>query len=176
MSDLDQELESLVAQAGTLLAAQGRRVVFAESCTAGLVAATLARRPGISEHLCGSAVTYRQATKSNWLGVSAATLERHTAVSEAVTAEMAWGVLANTPEADVAAAVTGHLGPGAPPEQDGLIFVGLAVRDPSPAGIRGLSVCAYRLLATTRLARQQEAVACVLRRLVGELESRRQNP
>ena len=35
-----------------------------------------------------------------------------------------------TPQADIAAAVTGHLGPGAPPEQDGLVFVAFAAREP----------------------------------------------
>ena len=44
------------------------RVVFAESCTAGMVSATLAAVPGISDYLCGSMVTYRPEIKENWLG------------------------------------------------------------------------------------------------------------
>lgn len=42
---------------------------------------------------------------------------------------MATGALEATPHADIAAAVTGHLGPGAPPEQDGLVFVAFAARE-----------------------------------------------
>ena len=109
----------------------GRRVVFAESCTAGLVTAALARIPGISEHVCGSAVVYRNATKTAWLGVSAEALadESIGPVSEQVAAAMADGVLARTPEADLAVSVTGHLGPDAPAHLDGVIYVGIARRE-----------------------------------------------
>ncbi len=44
------------------------KIVFAESCTAGLVSATLARVPGVSAYLCGSAVTYRDEVKTAWVG------------------------------------------------------------------------------------------------------------
>ncbi len=69
------------------------RIVFAESCTAGLVSATLARVPGISEWHCGSAVVYRERTKEAWLDVPRAEIDRFTAVSEAVARRMAVGVL-----------------------------------------------------------------------------------
>ncbi|MEZ6136283.1 MAG: CinA family protein [Pirellulaceae bacterium] len=45
------------------------RLVLAESCTAGRVAATLASFPGISNWLCGSFVVYRCDSKSRWLGI-----------------------------------------------------------------------------------------------------------
>ena len=89
------------------LAENNVRVVFAESCTGGLVAATLAEVPGVSEFLCGSAVTYREDTKCEWLGVSADDIARHSAVSESVAGQMAIGVLERTPEADLAASITG---------------------------------------------------------------------
>jgi nicotinamide-nucleotide amidase len=41
---------------------------------------------------------------------------------------MAVGALTITPRANVSAAITGHLGPGAPPAQDGLAFVAFASR------------------------------------------------
>ena len=51
----------------------GRRranaLVLAESCTGGLAAAALATIPGISRWFCGSAVTYRDQTKIDWLAV-----------------------------------------------------------------------------------------------------------
>ena len=105
-----------------------RRIVFAESCTAGLVSATLARIPGISEWHCGSAVVYRLDTKHRWLGVSEAELLNPGPVSRCVAEAMARGVLERTPEADVSVAVTGHLGPQAPPDQDGLVFIAGATR------------------------------------------------
>jgi PncC family amidohydrolase len=108
-----------------------RKVVFAESCTGGLVSATLARIPGVSEWHCGSAVVYRLNTKHQWLGVPEALLDDPGPVSREVAEAMATGVLSRTPEADIAAAVTGHLGPHAPTEQDGLIWIAIALRESS---------------------------------------------
>lgn len=136
------------------------RVVFAESCTAGLVAASLARHAGISEFHCGSAVTYRNETKINWLGVSPSAIAEFTEVSEAVARQMAIGVLANTPEAAVAASVTGHLGPNAPGELDGVIFIGLAERENGKS--KSINVRRVKLQNTSRLSRQREAAEYVL--------------
>ena len=68
-----------------------KRIVFAESCTAGLLAATLGQIAGVSEVLCGSAVTYRNLTKANWLGIDPALLDNpHIGpVSEIVARQMA---------------------------------------------------------------------------------------
>lgn len=142
------------------LAAAGVRVVFAESCTAGLVAATLARVPGISAHLCGSAVTYRDRTKQDWLGLSRSLLADPGAVSERAARQMARGVLVRTAEAQLALSVTGHLGPHAPPELDGVIYVGWARRGGRHGSRR------HRLRARGRRARQQEAVRRVLAELL----------
>ena len=111
-----------------LLAALDRKVAFAESCTAGLVSASLARVPGISAYHCGGVVTYRNETKTAYLGISPQLLDRHGPVSEVVAQRMAEGVLKQTPEAWCAASVTGHLGPHAPPDLDGVVFIGLAHR------------------------------------------------
>ena len=143
------------------LAAADRRIVFSESCTGGLVSATLAQVPGISEYLCGSSVTYREATKRQWLNVSADDLEKFTAVSEPVARQMALGVLEQTPEADFAASITGHLGPEAPPEVDGAVYVGLARRLNGKPEL--VSVTRHQLVNTDRISRQQEAVDLVVR-------------
>ena len=143
-----------------LLAAIGQRVVFAESCTGGLVAATLAQVPGISEFLCGSAVAYREATKCAWLGLSADDLAKDTAVSEPVARQMVLGVLERTPEADLAASITGHLGPDAPAEVDGVVYIGLARRAGGKTVL--VSVTRHQLAHSGRIARQQEAVGLVL--------------
>jgi len=150
-----------------LLARTNRRVVFAESCTAGLVPALLAAIPGISQHLCGSAVTYREDTKSRWLGVPAEVLRDYSAVSLPVAERMAVEVLKNTPEADISLSVTGHLGPNAPDHQDGLIYVGSAARvdGAGPARVVPLGVYEHRLPSEDRGSRQYEAAEYVLSRL-----------
>ncbi len=122
-------LKKSAVELAECLRKSGRRVVFAESCTAGLVSAALAQVPGISEFHCGSAVVYRLDTKTRWLDVPAELLIDPGPVSEAVARAMAVGVLMKTPEADWAASITGHLGPNAPEELDGLVFLGIARRD-----------------------------------------------
>ena len=143
------------------------RVVLAESCTAGLVSAMLARVPGISQWHCGAAVTYREATKVAWLDVSASAIRQHTAVSEPVAREMATGVLSKTPEATFSAAITGHLGPDAPAKLDGVVYISVATRRDGRAHITG--VWRHKLKSGSRYRRQQEAAALVLRRLTMEV-------
>ncbi len=143
------------------------RVVFAESCTAGLVAASLAKVPGISDYLCGSAVTYRNDTKHQWLDVSSANLVRPGPVSAIVAREMAAGILAMTPEADWSASVTGHLGPNAPKRLDGLVYIGIARCAAARTEKSSTDVMTYRhvLTSTTRSQRQREATSLVLQQL-----------
>lgn len=165
--------EQLAEQLAALLAKSQTRIVFAESCTAGLVAATLAQVPGVSAWLCGSAVTYRDDTKRRWLSVDRETLAADTAVSRSVAEQMAAGVLRNTPEADLALSVTGHLGPDAPPNQDGLIFIGIARRSSGEAG-EGMEVGAQeaRLQCQGRVPRQSEATERVLGEAIAALSPR----
>ena len=89
-----------VNRLATALKEQRSRIVFAESCTAGMVSGLLAAVPGISEHLCGSLVTYRDDSKRQWLSIPAEVLEQHTAVSADVTERMAIEALQRTPEAN----------------------------------------------------------------------------
>lgn len=154
------------------LAETGTRVVFAESCTGGLIAAELAKIPGVSEFLCGSAVTYRSDTKVQWLGVSSDDIQQHTAVSRPVALQMASGVLARTPEASMSASITGHLGPDAPPEFDGVIFVAIATRNRD--GSLGEECARYQLAGSERLERQREAAELVLRAVLDKVDQRDQ--
>jgi nicotinamide-nucleotide amidase len=166
MSDVPQakeiaELEEAARQLADRLAQTGTRLVLAESCTGGLVAATLASIPGISQWFCGSAVTYRDQTKIDWIGVSAAEIACFTAVSEEVAGEMAWGVLQETREADLAVSITGHLGPDAPATLDGIVWLGTVRRH---AGrIDGPRTMRHVLNNTLRVSRQREAATLVLR-------------
>lgn len=124
-----QELTRCAKQLSEILFEKQVRVVFAESCTGGLVSNALTRISGISEWHCGSAVVYRVETKAEWLGIDREILEKPGPVSRIVAQLMAENVLAKTPEADISASVTGHLGPNAPAKQDGLIFVGISRRN-----------------------------------------------
>ncbi len=152
--------EELIQGLAESLARKQLKIVFAESCTGGLISAALAGVPGISEWLCGSAVTYRSPTKVAWLGVDAAQIAEHTAVCGRVALQMALGVLEKTPEADIALSITGHLGPAAPQEMDGLVFVGIAKRGKKVS----LATDVVRSVLTTegRLVRQREAASLVL--------------
>lgn len=149
------DIKGLVDLTAAWLHEHHLRLVLAESCTAGLVSAWLARRAGISQFLCGSMVTYRDATKQSWLQVPGETLQIWSAVSQPVTEGMAVGVLTLTPEATVAVAVTGHLGPNAPTELDGRIFLSAALRSHGTAII--IASQQQRLEQKLRYDRQQEA-------------------
>ena len=128
---LPEFLIQAATQVKEAITLRDRKLVIAESCTGGLVATSLTSLPGISEFFCGSAVVYRWDTKMKWLGVKPETLEKYTDVSVEAAREMALGVLKQTPEASMAASITGHLGPDAPQMQDGMICVAVAVRNSS---------------------------------------------
>ena len=89
----------------------GLMVATAESCTGGMVAAALTDVPGSSDVVERGFVTYSNAAKAEMLGVPAAVIEAHGAVSEPVARAMAQGALARSP-ADLAVAITGIAGPG----------------------------------------------------------------
>ncbi len=124
----DDDLDMLLRSIRDTLGASHQRLVTAESCTAGLVAAQLGRIPGISETWCGSLVAYRPDSKFQWLGIDKQILEDPSRgpVSEDATRELAISALARTPEATIAAAVTGHLGPNSPPGLDGHVYTAVA--------------------------------------------------
>ena len=164
MTNEPDDAERLVA----ILKRLDAKIVFAESCTAGLVAATLARIPGVSSYLCGSAVTYRDEVKTEWLGVSTQLIEKKSAVCQEVALEMAVGVLKSTPSASISVAITGHFGPHAPVGLDGIAYVGFAARGD---GITVPPVEILHLQSQNRLERQVEATRKLLRVAAKWLES-----
>ncbi len=139
-----------------------RRIVFAESCTAGLVAATLARISGISEWHCGSAVVYRLDTKHRWLAIPEELLQNPGPVSREVASAMATGVLDKTPEADLAVSVSGHLGPNAPVDLDGVIWIAAAQRNRECVANTWTLPDRAESGLTVRETRQREAARLVL--------------
>ena len=120
------ELAELLA---TVLRRNGQLIVFAESCTAGLIAASMARIPGVSTVLAGSGVVYQSKTKLAWLNVESDSLEQFGDVSEQVSQEMAMGAMVKTPQATVAASITGHLGPDSPNGLDGVAWSTVVVAE-----------------------------------------------
>lgn len=88
----------------------GVKIASAESCTGGLIAAALTAVAGSSDVVERGFVTYSNEAKTELLGVAAAIIERHGAVSEAVALAMAEGALARA-RADIAVSVTGIAGP-----------------------------------------------------------------
>lgn len=87
------------------------RLITAESCTAGLIASTVAETSGSSQWLEGGFVVYTPETKHKFLGVNYDTIEKYDITSEEVAYQMAEGALENSYLANVAIAVTGVAGP-----------------------------------------------------------------
>jgi nicotinamide-nucleotide amidase len=105
--DIARRAEALLAHCR----AKGLTIATAESCTGGLVAGALTDIAGSSDVLERGFVTYSNAAKCSMLGVPAALIEAHGAVSEPVARAMAEGALWHSPAA-LAVAVTGIAGPG----------------------------------------------------------------
>jgi len=90
-----------------LLESQSLHIAFAESITAGLLSATVASISGASSVLKGGVVCYDKALKIKLLGVRKETLDLYGAESPETTLEMAAGLAALLPEAQIAVAITG---------------------------------------------------------------------
>ena len=106
----DEALAKLARRVGKGLRAAGLKIATAESCTGGLLAKSLTDIAGSSDYFERGWVTYSNAAKRVELGISAALLARHGAVSEAAALAMAAGALRRS-GARVAIAVTGHCRP-----------------------------------------------------------------
>jgi nicotinamide-nucleotide amidase len=94
-----------------LCRAKKLRIAAAESCTGGLVAATFTEIAGSSDVFERGFVTYSDEAKQTMLGVPAATLTSHGAVSRETAEAMAKGALAHAP-VELAVSITGIAGPG----------------------------------------------------------------
>lgn len=107
---MSESLDKLASELGRLLQDKGLTLVTAESCTAGWIAKVITDIPGSSNWFDRGFVTYSNLSKQQMLGVSAASLAQHGAVSAEVVSEMARGMLANS-DARVGVAVSGIAGP-----------------------------------------------------------------
>ena len=107
----------------------GVTLATAESCTGGLIAASLTAISGSSRVVERGFVTYSNQAKSGMLGVPAALIEHHGAVSAEVARAMAEGALVHS-NADVSLSVTGIAGPdgGTPTKPVGTVHIAAAQR------------------------------------------------
>lgn len=112
------------------LAATGKAVATAESCTGGWVAKAITDIPGASAVFHYGIVSYSNGAKEQVLGVQNRTIEAFGSVSEGVVEEMANGAL-NLSGADIAVAVSGIAGPdgGSKDKPVGTVWFAWAVRD-----------------------------------------------
>lgn len=160
-------LEECVIQ--TLIRKQWRLSV-AESCTGGLLSSRLTDVPGSSACTFINWITYGNAEKSKFLGVSEKTLQTHGAVSPEVAAEMAQGAL-KTSGCDLGLGITGIAGPDGGSEEKpvGLAYIGIA---------QGGEVKVKKVLVNARYGRKdikhwfsQYALSYLQQHLQGSLES-----
>jgi nicotinamide-nucleotide amidase len=115
----------LAAQVVQTAKAKGLKIATAESCTGGMIAASLTDVRGSSSVFDRGFVTYSYPSKTEMLNVSEEMLKEFGAVSEPVVRQMALGALSGS-NADIAIAVTGVAGPGADGEKaEGLVWFGL---------------------------------------------------
>ena len=111
------------------LRAAGLTLATAESCTGGLIAAACTAVAGSSDWFERGFVTYSNQAKTEMLGVPAALIAAHGAVSAEVAQAMVEGALMHS-RADLAVAVTGIAGPGGatPGKPVGTVWLAIARR------------------------------------------------
>ncbi len=160
----DAELLALAERLQGLCLGRRLTVAVAESCTGGLVAATLTEIPGASGYFRGAVVSYSDDAKGDLLGVPESMLAAHGAVSAQVARAMALGARVRF-GVSLAASVTGIAGPdgGSAEKPVGLTYVGLA--DAGMADVR-------RYVWTgDRTANRHESAREVLRWLIEHAET-----
>lgn len=163
MVQTDEELDGLARRVGEGLRARGWQVASAESCTGGWLAKSLTDVSGSSAWFGWGFVSYANAAKTAMLGVSAALIAEHGAVSEAVVRAMAEGARERS-GADVAVAVSGIAGPqgGTDDKPVGTVWTAWA----SPRGTHA----EHSIFAGDREAVRRQSVAQALAGVLAELE------
>ena len=123
------DTSALVADLADALRARGWRLASAESCTGGMIAAACTDLAGSSDWFERAVVSYSNEAKTELLGVPAALIAQHGAVSEPVARAMAEGIQRSS-RADLAVAVTGIAGPagGTASKPVGTVWFGFARR------------------------------------------------
>ena len=154
---------SLVTVLADLLGQRQWRITCAESCTGGMIAASLTEMAGSSSWFEQGLVTYSNQAKQELLDVPAGILQTDGAVSEACVKAMAVGAQ-KTAAADLAISVSGIAGPDGqtPGKPVGTVWIGWAVQG---------EVTAERWqFAGNRRAVREQAVLCALRGIIARVQ------
>lgn len=149
------DAETLEQVAGKLLCAKNLTIALAESCTGGLLTSRLTDIPGSSGYVVGSVICYSNQIKL-FLGVPAAMLAEHGAVSRETAIEMAAQVRKKF-KTDIGVGVTGIAGPGGATENKpvGLVYIALD-------GPNGVQCQRYHFFGQRTDIKQRAALAALL--------------
>ena len=164
MSELSPPLQAQVEALASVLRRRGWMLTTAESCTGGLIAAACTSVAGSSDWFERGFVSYSNAAKGDMLGVPAALIAAHGAVSAEVAGAMAEGALAHS-TAQIALAVTGVAGPGggSVAKPVGTVWMAVSVKEKGKC-------CATQVellkLDGERAAVRSQTLACALTRLL----------
>jgi len=152
-----------------LLLTKGWKLSLAESCTGGLVCATLTELSGSSEWFERGYITYSNQAKIECLGVPADLIESYGAVSEAVAKAMAQGAQRNA-GANVGVSITGIAGPagGTAEKPVGTVCFGWTI--PNAEG-ESVNTCETKLFNGDRQAIRQQATENALAGLLRLLKN-----
>jgi nicotinamide-nucleotide amidase len=159
---MKQTIDTGIAKIAQKLVLSAQKLVTAESCTGGMIAAACTDLAGSSQWFERGFVTYSNEAKIEALGVDRATVTAHGAVSEPVVRAMALGAIAHS-QAQVAVAVTGVAGPtgGSRSKPVGTVWFGFVVG--------GVCSTECQLFSGDRAAVRTATVAHAVRRLQGML-------
>lgn len=162
MSDADARLAALAQRLARRLRTRGLTLATAESCTGGWLAKVITDEPGASHWLLAGWVVYSNEAKTRELGVRAATLARHGAVSEATVRQLA-AQARRQAGTDLAVSISGIAGPGGatPGKPVGTVWFGFARR----AGRAVTVEAVHKRFRGDREAVRRRAVEFALRRL-----------
>lgn len=141
-----------------------RQIITIESCTGGLIGATLTDISGSSAVVEGGFITYANEAKEKYVGVDADLLAKHGAVSEPVARAMAEGGLKAAFQASASVAVTGIAGPngGTATKPVGLVYIASAFEGKE-------TIVEQHIFAGDRQAVRQQTVEAALKLLRAQL-------
>ena len=154
----ESPVDPLARELGALLREARFTVSVAESCTGGMLGALITDQPGSSAYFVGGVIAYADEVKRAQLGVPAALVTRHGAVSREVALAMAEGVRSRF-ATTLAASVTGVAGPDAEGSKPvGLTFIAVA----TPHG----ATCHEYMFSGDRWSNRRQAAGQALRQLI----------
>ena len=165
MSELSPDLQSQVEALAAALRARTWMLATAESCTGGLISAACTSLAGSSDWFERGFVTYSNTAKSDLLGVPAALIAQHGAVSAEVARAMAEGGLTRS-KAQVLVAVTGVAGPSGGSDAKPVGTVWMAV-----SKLGGATVVELLQLAGDRAAVRSQTLSCALSAVIKAVEA-----